>query len=74
MAYKQTWFGRPKKPEPTIDDLAFRFLEGRYPLGRMKEAFGRKKTNDAVTRMANINLMCDPEHGKSQEWMKRMGR
>lgn len=62
------------KPKPTIDDLSFKFLNGKYPLGGMRSHFGRRETNRAVTQMANTLLMCDPDHVKAQEWMKRMNK
>lgn len=59
-----------KKPKPTIDDLAFKFLEGRYPIGRLRQCFGRRESHKAITRMASVMLLCEPEHGKSLEWIK----
>ena len=74
MAYKQKWFGKPKKFKPLIEDLAFKFLNKKYPIGKMRQSFGRKDTNKAIDSMADVILMCDPDHERANIWVKKKER
>lgn len=70
MAYNRRW-SVPKKPEPTIEELAYKFLEGRYLLSVLKQKYGRKTVNKIVSDQANILLMVDPNHERAKAWFER---
>ncbi len=65
-------FKRSKPDRPTVNSLAYRFLEGRYPISRMFLSYGRKRTKEVISATASALLCLDPDHAGAQGWEKRM--
>ena len=57
-----------------IDELAFRYLNRDYSYRGIMNKFGGKAASDAVSKMASVILLCDPDNIRAKRWVGALKR